>query len=207
MQTDSEILAATRVWLERAVIGLNLCPFARKVYIKQQIRYAICHATQEAPLLHALENELTQLIEHDPAELDTTLLIVPDMLADFHDYNDFLWLADQTLTHLGYSGILQIASFHPRYQFAGSAADDIENYTNRAPYPMLHLLREASISRAVEAFPEADAIYERNIAHLRQLGHAGWVAHMHPPETPALFPLDPASDAATGPIPPPSKLD
>jgi hypothetical protein len=158
------------------VIGLNLCPFAKAVYVKQQIRYTICTAREPAGILADLERELRWLAECDPQHTDTTLLIVPDALADFHDYNDFLYLAEHTLQQLRLSGTLQIASFHPDYQFDGSQADDIENYTNRAPYPILHLLRETSIERAVAAFPNAAAIYETNQATLRRLGHAGWQA-------------------------------
>ncbi|XQU68077.1 Peptidase [Cupriavidus sp. H18C1] len=134
----------------------------------------VCEATDAEALLDALEAELKGLAEADPARIDTTLLIVPWMLADFADYNDFLYLAERLLDSLGLSGVLQIASFHPQYQFAGTAADDIENYTNRAPYPILHLLREDSIERAVEAFPDAADIYERNEETMRRLGHEGW---------------------------------
>ncbi|MBO4119953.1 DUF1415 domain-containing protein [Cupriavidus gilardii] len=168
------ILDATRHWLTRAVIGLNLCPFAKSVHVKEQIRYVVCEATDAEALLDALEAELKALAEADPARIDTTLLIVPRMLADFADYNDFLYLAERLLDSLGLSGVLQIASFHPQYQFAGTEADDIENYTNRAPYPILHLLREDSIERAVEAFPDAADIYERNEETMRRLGHEGW---------------------------------
>ncbi|MCG5260039.1 DUF1415 domain-containing protein [Cupriavidus gilardii] len=168
------ILEATRHWLTRAVIGLNLCPFAKSVYVKEQIRYVVCEATDAEALLDTLETELKGLAQADPARIDTTLLIVPRMLADFADYNDFLYLAERLLDSLGLSGVLQIASFHPQYQFAGTGADDIENYTNRAPYPILHLLREDSIERAVEAFPDAADIYERNEETMRRLGHEGW---------------------------------
>lgn len=168
------ILDATRHWLTRAVIGLNLCPFAKSVHVKEQIRYVVSEATDAEALLDTLETELKALAEADPARIDTTLLIVPRMLADFADYNDFLYLAERLLDSLGLSGVLQIASFHPQYQFAGTDVDDIENYTNRAPYPILHLLREDSIARAVEAFPDAADIYERNEETMRRLGHEGW---------------------------------
>lgn len=168
------ILDATHHWLTRAVIGLNLCPFAKSVHVKEQIRYMISEATDAEALLDTLQAELTALAEADPARIDTTLLIVPRMLADFADYNDFLYLAERMLDSLGLAGVLQIASFHPQYQFAGTDADDIENYTNRAPYPILHLLREDSIARAVEAFPDAADIYERNEETMRRLGHEGW---------------------------------
>lgn len=168
------ILDATHHWLTRAVIGLNLCPFAKSVHVKEQIRYVVSEATDAEALLDTLETELKALAEADPARIDTTLLIVPRMLADFADYNDFLYLAERLLDSLGLSGVLQIASFHPQYQFAGTDVDDIENYTNRAPYPILHLLREDSIARAVEAFPDAADIYERNEETMRRLGHEGW---------------------------------
>ena len=176
-----DVLAATRHWLTRAVIGLNLCPFAKAVYVKQQIRYAISEATGLEGVLTDLEAELQALVAADPIEIDTTLLILPHALADFTDYNDCLFFADRLLRQLRLEGELQIASFHPRYQFEGSEADDIENYTNRAPYPILHLLREASIERAVDAFPDAADIYERNQETLRHLGHAGWLDWMSKP--------------------------
>ena len=168
------IVAETQKWLEKAVIGLNLCPFAKAEHVHGRIRYSVSDATQPTDLLLALEHEITFLLAQDPAKTETTLLIVPHMLADFLDYNDFLDEADSMLEHADPDVQLQIASFHPDYQFAGSAADDMDNYTNRSPYPMLHLLREDSVERAVQAFPEAELIYERNIATLRKLGLAGW---------------------------------
>ncbi|WP_133651178.1 DUF1415 domain-containing protein [Paraburkholderia flava] len=180
--THATILSETRHWLTRAVIGLNLCPFAKAVHVKQQIRYAISEATDMEGVLTDLEAELRALVDADPATIDTTLLIVPHALADFADYNDCLFFADRLLKQLRLEGELQIASFHPQYQFEGNEPDDIENYTNRAPWPILHLLREASIERAVDAFPDAADIYERNIETLRRLGHAGWAEWMSAPE-------------------------
>lgn len=168
------IIALTQAWLEKAVIGLNLCPFAKAVYVKQQIRYVVSQATDTDALLTELKTELQFLQDSDPAEVDTTLLILPEVLGDFLDYNDFLDTADEAIEDLELDGEIQIASFHPDYQFAGTNADDIENYTNRSPYPILHLLREASIERAVEAFPEAEEIYEKNMETLRKLGLQGW---------------------------------
>ena len=168
------VVAATRHWLERAVIGLNLCPFAKSVYVKEQVRYVVSTATQAPDVMDDLERELRLLEESDPAQLDTTLLILPDAVADFLDFNDLLYFAERLLGSLGLEGTLQIASFHPQYQFAGTEPDDIENYTNRAPYPILHLLREDSIARAAAAFPDAADIYERNQATMRRLGHEGW---------------------------------
>ena len=174
MTTAEEIVAATKRWLQQAVIGLDLCPFAKAVYVNDQIRYAITNADTPEALLEDLIGELQALVVADPAETETTLLIHPRVFDDFLDYNDFLGVAEETVADLGLEGILQVASFHPRYQFAGTEPDDIENYTNRSPYPMLHLLREESVERAVEAFPDTAQIYEKNIATLRQLGHEGW---------------------------------
>jgi len=174
--TAEEIVAATREWVERAVIGLGLCPFAKAVHVKGQIRYAVSDARNSSSLLDDLQHELHALAESPPAEIDTTLLIHPYVLNDFLDYNDFLETADELVEAEGFAGILQVASFHPHYQFAGTSADDITNYTNRSPFPILHLLREASVDEAVAAFPEADAIYEKNIETMERLGHEGWAA-------------------------------
>ncbi|RQS72370.1 DUF1415 domain-containing protein [Burkholderia sp. Bp8963] len=171
---NDDILAATRHWLARAVIGLNLCPFAKSVYVKDQVRYAISEATTLEDALADLEAELRLLEAADPQQVDTTLVIYPHAFADFVDYNDALFFAERLVSQLKLDGVLQIASFHPDYQFEGSAPDDIENYTNRAPYPILHLLREDSIARAADAFPDASAIYEKNQETLRRLGHDGW---------------------------------
>jgi hypothetical protein len=163
------VIAETTDWLERVVIGLGLCPFAKAVHVKQQIRYRVSAVTQPSELLAVLEQELRALGDADPERVDTTLLIHPQVLNGFLDYNDFLNEADDKLAQLELDGELQIASFHPDYCFADVAADDPANFTNRSPYPMLHLLREASVSRAVAAFPEPEAIFERNIATLRGL--------------------------------------
>ncbi|MEC3765074.1 MULTISPECIES: DUF1415 domain-containing protein [Cupriavidus] len=173
-QPDDAVIAATRHWLERAVIGLNLCPFAKSVYVKEQVRYVVSAVTEAPDVMDDLERELRLLADADPAQIDTTLLILPHAVADFLDFNDLLYFAERLLASLGLEGTLQIASFHPHYQFAGTEPDDIENYTNRAPYPILHLLREDSIARAAAAFPDAADIYERNQAVMRRLGHEGW---------------------------------
>lgn len=173
MNADDPV-AATRHWLQRAVIGLNLCPFAKAVQVKDQIRYVLSEATGVDALLAELAGELLWLHEADPDVVDTTLLIHPRVLTDFHDYNDFLDQADAAIDALGLEGEIQLASFHPDYQFAGSDVDDAANCTNRSPYPMLHLLREESIDRAVAAFPDPDAIVERNIATLDRLGMDGY---------------------------------
>ena len=168
------VVAATVHWLEQAVIGLNLCPFAKAVHVKGQIRYVVSGADTPEALLEKLMEEMEYLAEADPDKVDTTLLIHPNVLGDFEDYNEFLDVADAALEDLQLDGQLQVASFHPDYQFADSHQNDIENYTNRSPYPTLHLLREDSVERAVEAFPEASDIFEKNIATLRALGHDAW---------------------------------
>ena len=176
MNPTDQVIADTVAWLERAVIGLNLCPFAKSVHVKGQVHYAVSQATTPQALLDDLVHELQDLIAAAPKNRDTTLLIVPECLQDFLDFNDFLADADQALADLGLDGVLQIASLHPRYQFAGTAEDDITNYTNRSPYPTLHLLREDSIDRAVAAFPNPETIFETNMRVMEQLGLAGWQA-------------------------------
>lgn len=171
---DDQIVAATQRWLEKAVIGLNLCPFAKSVYVKQQVRYVVSAATTPEALLEQLMDELQTLSDTDPERIDTTLLIHPFVLTDFLDYNEFLDVADAAVEDMQLAGDIQVASFHPEYQFADTDVNDITNYTNRAPYPILHLLREDSIARAVEAFPEASDIFEKNMETMRQLGHDGW---------------------------------
>lgn len=170
------VLRDMQHWLEQAVIGLNLCPFAKAVHVRGQIHYVVSRATDAHMLESELARELRDLAGMDPAVRDTTLLVVPDMLVSFLDFNDFLYQADRLRNALDLDGVLQIASFHPQFQFAGTAADDIGNATNRAPYPTLHLLREASVDRAVAAFPQADAIFDANIATLERLGQTGWDA-------------------------------
>ena len=166
----------TQRWLERAVIGLNLCPFAKSVHIKGLIRYAVSEATTAAELLADLKKELNSLVAGEYIALDTTLLIAPECLHDFLDFNDFLGKADKLIAKMKLEGIIQLANFHPQYQFAGTAPDDITNFTNRAPYPTLHLLRESSIAQAVAAFPEAEAIFEVNMHTMERLGLKGWDA-------------------------------
>ncbi|HJW47141.1 MAG TPA: DUF1415 domain-containing protein [Lysobacter sp.] len=174
MTTGDDPIACTRRWLERAVIGLNLCPFAKAVYVKQQVRFVLSEACDEDALLQVLHDELQRLHAADPEQIDTTLIVHPRVLGDFLAYNDFLDRADGLIAELGLEGEIQIASFHPDYQFAGTAADDVSNCTNRSPFPTLHLLREASVERAVAAFPDPDAIVERNITTLEKLGRDGW---------------------------------
>ena len=173
---ESAAIEATKRWLERAVIGLNLCPFAKAVHVKGQIRYVVSAATTPEALADELQSELEFLAEASPELIDTTLVIHPHALTDFLDFNDFLEVADGIVDELELDGILQVASFHPQFQFEGTEPDDITNYTNRAPYPTLHLLREDSVERAVAAFPDELAIAETNIGTLEKLGLAGWKA-------------------------------
>jgi hypothetical protein len=166
----------TKAWLEAAVIGLNLCPFAKAVHGKDQIRWVESGATQPRELLQHLVAELKALDAAEAEAVDTTMLVHPQVLGDFLDFNDFLDVAEGALEDLGLEGRLQIAAFHPQFQFEGTEPDDPGNFSNRAPYPTLHLLREDSIDRAVASFPEAESIYERNIATLRGLTPAQWRA-------------------------------
>ena len=168
------IEADIRGWIEKAVIGLNLCPFAKAVYVKQQVRIVVSDASTESALLEQLGEELLLLRDTLAEAIDTTLLVHPQVLGDFLDYNDFLEHADALVESLALDGELQVASFHPQYQFADTDPDDASNLTNRAPWPVLHLLREASIDRAVAAYPDPDAIIERNIATVTALGAEGY---------------------------------
>jgi uncharacterized protein len=174
-------IAATRRWLERAVIGLNLCPFAKAVYVKQQVRIVLSDAELEDDLLEELGEELLRLRDTPADEIDTTLLIHPLVLNDFLDYNDFLDRVDALIEVLDLDGVLQVASFHPGYRFADTDADDAGNCTNRAPYPTLHLLREASLDRAVEAYPDPEIIVERNLTTMAALGIEGYRALLNDP--------------------------
>ena len=178
-EPDARIARAiedTRHWLSQAVVGLNLCPFAKSVVVKDWVRYVVCLSPEPDDVLALLRDELRHLAQADPDTLDTTLLIAPHLWPDFVDFNDFLNDADAVLDDLDLVGVLQVADFHPRYQFAGEAEDDMSHFTNRAPYPTLHLLRESSIDQAVAAYPDAALIYERNIARLQALGPEGWRA-------------------------------
>jgi hypothetical protein len=170
----TDFIAETRTWLEQIVIGLNLCPFAKAVYVKDQVRFVLSDATTPEALVEELAEELVVLRDTPAEQIDTTLIVHPHVLGDFLEYNDFLDNADAAIEALDLQGILQVASFHPQYQFAGAAADDVSNYTNRSPYPTLHLLREDSVERAVAAFPDPDVIVERNIETLDKLGVEGW---------------------------------
>jgi uncharacterized protein len=170
----SRVERETRHWLERAVIGLNLCPFAKAVHVKGQVHYAVSAATQPEQLLEDFAAQLDELVSMDPAIRETTLLVAPCCLADFVEFNEFTPRAERVIRRRKLEGVIQLATFHPAYQFAGTTPEDVTNFTNRAPYPTLHLLREASIERAVAAIAEPEAIYEANMRTLRQLGVEGW---------------------------------
>ena len=175
---DTERIAIedTQLWLSRAVVGLNLCPFAKAVMAKGQVRSVVCHDSDPQTCLELLRDEMLHLANAPADAVDTTLVIAPFLCPDFLDFNDFLEPADRLLESLDLDGVLQIADFHPHYQFAGTQPGDVENRSNQSPYPTLHLLREDSVSRAVEAFPDAALIYARNITLLREMGEAGWQA-------------------------------
>jgi len=168
------VVRDTRRWLERAVIGLNLCPFAKAVHVKGQVHYTVSKAAQAAELLDDLRLELDALIALDPEVRETTLLMAPGCLHDFLEFNDFMAQAERLVRKHRLEGVIQLASFHPAFQFTGSEEGDIANFTNRSPYPTIHLLREASIDRAVAAIERPEAIYEANIETLRRLGRQGW---------------------------------
>ena len=174
--TDAQVVEDTRHWLRQAVIGLNLCPFAKSVDVKNQVHYAVSRAVGFKDLLADLKSELNDLAGLVASARDTTLLIAPDGFSEFMEFNDLLGEADRLLVKLGFEGVFQIASLHPHYQFAETDPDEITNFTNRAPYPTLHLLREESIDRAVQAFPHAEAIFEVNMATMKRLGRSGWDA-------------------------------
>ena len=174
MTIESQVVADTQAWLDKAVIGLNLCPFAKAVVAKQQVRMVVCMDSEPEQVLQMLQQEMQLLVDTDAAVLDTTLLIAPNLMPDFLDFNEFLFDCDSVLVSMELEGVLQIADFNPRYQFAGTQPDDISNFTNRAPYPTLHLLREESIDKAVAAYPDASLIYERNVEVLEALGREGW---------------------------------
>ena len=178
MSDHGLVLSRMTDWLERAVIGLNLCPFAKAVHVKGQIHWVISDAVEDADVLSKLEQEIKVLQGLSPDVRDTTLLVLPLAFADFHDFNAFLSRAQRLLKTLRMGDEFQMASFHPRFVFAGTDDDDISNATNRAPYPTLHVLRQSSVDRAVAAFPQAEAIFEANIRTLEALGPQGWARLM-----------------------------
>lgn len=176
MTTAAIALEDTRRWLERAVVGLNLCPFAKAVMVKGQVHFAASEAQDSDDILAAFTQELDELVARDASERDTTLLVLTEAMDDFLAFLDVVAKAERIVRKRGLEGVIQVAHFHPRFMFADSDEDDITNCTNRSPYPTLHLLREESVDRAVAAFPEAAEIYEANMARLRELGPAGWDA-------------------------------
>ncbi len=172
--SDDEVLARTRAWLENAVIGLNLCPFAKAVYTRDRVRLVVSQARHADDLLEELDRELDLLVATPAEQVDTTLLIHPTLFPDFLDFNDFLEIAEGVLDEHGLEGVVQLATFHPQFQFDGTTPEDMGNYTNRAPYAVLHLLREDSVEKAVDSLPDPDAVYQENIRTLDRLGLEGW---------------------------------
>lgn len=175
--TEPEVaLAATRRWVERAVIGLNLCPFAKAVHVRGQLHFSVCQASSASVVLEHLGLELQALIECGPLERETTLVVVPDCLQEFLEFNMVVARGERLIRKKGLEGVIQLASFHPRFCFSGAADGDFANYSNRSPYPTLHLLREESIDKAVRVFPDPQSIYGANVRTLNELGAAGWAA-------------------------------
>ena len=165
---DENTVQSVRQWVENLIVGMNLCPFAKREIMKNRVRFTTTSSATEAQLLMALQTEL-ELLNTDPS-VETTLLIHSKVLQDFYDYNAFLGYADSLLVEMGLEGVYQIASFHPDYQFAGTMPEDAENYTNRSPYPMLHLIREASLERVIADYPDVDQIPARNIRLMNEQG-------------------------------------
>jgi hypothetical protein len=172
--SNERVLTQTQAWIKKAVIGLNLCPFAQAVYVKNQIRFVVSSADNVEALLAEVKIELKGLLKIDPQITDTTLIVHPHVLNIFSDFNEFLGVLDQVLIDMNFSGDLQIASFHPFYQFEGTKPEDISNYTNRSPFPIIQILRETSIENALKDFEEPDNIFKANIEKLQNLGIAGW---------------------------------
>lgn len=174
MQTElistEKVIEITDQWVKQFIIELNICPFAYKPVKEKKIRYVVSHTKSENELVALVESELNFLHQHSTSEIETTLVIHPNVLVDFLDYNDFLEIADDVIVELGYDGIFQIASFHPEYQFADTQPNDPENYTNRSPFPMLHILREESVEHAIQSYPNVDQIPLDNIARMKNLG-------------------------------------
>lgn len=177
---DEQVLADTRRWIEKAVIGLNLCPFAKAVYVKNQVRIVVSHARHLDAFLDELDRELLLLRDTPAEQIETTLLVHPTLFPDFEVFNDFLNVVDDVVAEHELEGVLQVAPFHPAFQFDGTTPDDVTNHTNRAPYPTLHLLREDSVERAAESGDDADTIVERNQQRLRELGADGWKRLLQP---------------------------
>ena len=170
MKSSEAVLDITKRWLETFVIGLNLCPFARHPYRADKIRYVVVRGENKEQIVECLLVEIKEMLEVSPADIETTLLILPDALSEFDNYLTFLDMLEEIVVEIEVDGTIQVASFHPQYQFQDTEPDDVENYTNRSPFPMFHLLREASIERAIEAFPEVGDIPEKNIETMNNLG-------------------------------------
>lgn len=169
------VTSDTRRWLEHVVIGLNLCPFARAVFVRNQVRIVVSSARHIDAFLDDLDRELAHLQATSAEETETTLLVHPTLFPDFMVFNDFQGVVDDVLQEHSLEGVIQVAHFHPDFLFDGEPEDDMSHFTNRAPYPILHLLREDSVARAVDsAAGDADAIVERNVRTLRDLGPEGW---------------------------------
>ena len=166
---DNIFIKDTKQWLENVVIGLNLCPFASNPYLQNQIRFFVSHANNEIEILKELENELKFLAKADKKETETSLFILAESLERFYEYNQFLDIADALLEQLDLVGTLQIATFHPKYQFGGTQENDAENLTNRSPYPTLHLIREDSLEEALTKYHHPEKIPENNIKKMNSL--------------------------------------
>lgn len=173
MNKNEEIIKQTTDWLNSVVIGLNLCPFAAKPFKNKNIRLALSHATDDEGIIKDLEAEIERLniynTKNNSGYIETTVLIIPNSLSDFFDYNQFLDRAENLIKQQNLTGIYQIASFHPNYQFGGTLPEDAENLTNRSPYPILHIIREESIEMVLSKFPNADKIPTNNINTVENL--------------------------------------
>ncbi|MCB0552066.1 MAG: DUF1415 domain-containing protein [Phaeodactylibacter sp.] len=170
---EKPYLEETRRWVEHFVVGLNLCPFAHSPFRNGRIRYVLYEQEDIVELARLLVQEAQWLSRQPAGEVETTLLVHPNALPDFYDYLDFLEEAELLIRENDLEGIIQVASFHPAYQFAGTEADAPENYTNRSPYPMLHLLREEALEQAIDSYNHPEQIPEQNIEKMNKLGQEG----------------------------------
>jgi len=167
---EQKIIFETKQWIEKIIIAHNFCPFAKKPFIQDTIRYKVCNATSSEIVVDDLVDELLYLHEASPTEVETSLLIVPYTLTEFEDYNQFLDVVDSALEELDLIDIIQVASFHPEYCFADLDPDDVRNYTNRSIYPMFHLIRENSVEHARATHPDVEAIPDKNMDLLLEIG-------------------------------------
>ena len=170
MEGTDSVIRKTREWVNGFVIRLNLCPFAKKVFDEERIRYVVLESSEIKDLTKKLLDELYFLSKTEAEKIETTLIIFPNLLTDFESFNEYLAVADEILLEMSLIGDIQIASFHPQYQFAGTTKDAAENYTNRSPYPMLHLLREVSIENALKKVPKPENIPMENIKKMNEIG-------------------------------------